>query len=224
MGPRGDVIVEADWVIGELIKTLEEEGLLENTLIVFSSDNGPVLNDGYFDEAVEKLGNHKPSGPLRGGKYSLNEAGVRVPFITYWKGKINPKVSNALVCQLDLLNSIAMLVDSDAKAKDSQNLLPVLLGTEDLGREELVIEATTRTAFRKADWLMIPPYEGNPTQNEVNIEVGNSNQYQLYNLKNDIGQQHNMANSNEVLLNEIICEFEKIRGEDYKNIEKIELK
>ena len=59
MGPRGDVILEADWTIGAFMKTMEEEGLLENTLIVFSSDNGPVLNDGYNDDAVEKLGKHK---------------------------------------------------------------------------------------------------------------------------------------------------------------------
>ena len=90
MGPRGDVILEADWVIGEFMKTLEQEGILENTLIVFSSDNGPVLNDGYYDDAVEKIGNHDPKGGLRGGKYSIFEAGTRVPFITYWKGKIKP--------------------------------------------------------------------------------------------------------------------------------------
>ena len=85
MGPRGDVIVEADWCIGQLLSTLEQEGLLDNTLILLSSDNGPVLNDGYYDDAVEKLGDHTPAGPLRGGKYSLFEAGTRVPFISYWK-------------------------------------------------------------------------------------------------------------------------------------------
>ena len=88
LGPRGDVIAEADWCVGELIKTLEQEGLMENTLIVFSSDNGPVLNDGYYDDAVEKNGNHTATGVLRGGKYSLFEAGTRVPFMMYWKGKI----------------------------------------------------------------------------------------------------------------------------------------
>ena len=71
MGPRGDVIVEADWCIGEFYKTLKSEGILDNTLIIFSSDNGPLLNDGYYDDAVEKLGDHTPSGGLRGGKYSL---------------------------------------------------------------------------------------------------------------------------------------------------------
>ena len=129
MGPRGDVIVEADWCVGEFMKTLENEGLLENTLIVFSSDNGPVLNDGYYDEAVEKLGNHTPKGALRGGKYSLFEAGTRVPFITHWKGQIKPAVSDALVSQLDLFASIASLVGSDAKAPDSQELWDVFSGT-----------------------------------------------------------------------------------------------
>src|SRR5690606_38154962 len=109
MGPRGDVIVEADWVIGEFIKTLEAEGLLENTLILFTSDNGPVVNDGYHDDAVEKLGEHKPWGPLRGGKYSLFEAGTRVPFMSFWKGKIEPAVSDALICQIDFLSSLANL-------------------------------------------------------------------------------------------------------------------
>ena len=86
MGPRGDVIVEADWCVGELYKTLELEGLLENTLDYFSSDNGPVLNDGYYDDAVEKLGDHTPSGGLRGGKYSLFEAGTKVPLLLIGKG------------------------------------------------------------------------------------------------------------------------------------------
>ena len=85
MGPRGDVIKEADWCIGEMYNYLEENGILENTIIIISSDNGPVLNDGYYDDAVEKLGDHTPAGNLRGGKYSLYEAGTRVPFITYWK-------------------------------------------------------------------------------------------------------------------------------------------
>ena len=128
MGPRGDVIVEADWCIGELLKTLEQEGILENTLIVFSSDNGPVLNDGYYDEAVEKLGEHQPAGALRGGKYSLFEAGTRVPFMTYWKGQIQPQVTDALVCQVDLFSSLAKLVDSETRGQDSEELLDVFLG------------------------------------------------------------------------------------------------
>lgn len=212
MGPRGDVIVEADWCVGEFIKTLEKEGILENTLIVFSSDNGPVVDDGYQDDAVEKLGDHKPAGNLRGGKYSLFEAGTRVPFVTYWKGTIQPGVSNALVSQLDLLSSIAKLVGSDKKGKDSEDLLETFLGRSKNGREQLVLEATSRTAFRKGDWAMIPPYKGRAVNKMVNIELGNDTIYQLYNLTDDLEQQNNLAQSHAGKLAEMILAYEQIRG------------
>ena len=224
MGPRGDVILEADYCVGEIIKTLKEEGVLDNTLIVFSSDNGPVLNDGYYDDAVEKLGNHKPNGPLRGGKYSLLEAGTRVPFFTYWKGQIKPLVSDALVCQIDLLESIAKLFNLEVKSTDSQELLDVFTGKSAKGRTNLVIEANTKTAFRQGDWIMIPPYSGDSILDEVNIEMGNDKEFQLYNLKKDIGQKNNLAKTQPKKLKELIKNFELIRGNSYNNVEKIELK
>lgn len=223
MGPRGDVIVEADWCIGEFMKTLEEEGLLENTLIVFTSDNGPVINDGYEDQSIEKLGDHTPWGPLRGGKYSLYEAGVRAPFVSYWKGVIEPATSDAMICQLDLLSSFAALTGSDTRTRDSEELLDVLLGKSNKGREELVIEATSRTALRKGDWVMIPPYPGPVVQKQVNIELGNSKEYQLYNVKEDVGQRNNLAEDNPEKLQEMIRAFDSIRGNDASNIEQLEL-
>ncbi|WP_075603983.1 sulfatase family protein [Saccharicrinis aurantiacus] len=223
MGPRGDVILEADWCIGQFIKTLEEEGILDNTLIVFSSDNGPVLNDGYYDDAVEKLGKHKPAGKLRGGKYSLFEAGTRVPFITYWKDNIKPGVSDALVCQMDLFASLATLLGTEELSTDSEDILPALLGESKTGRKSLIIEATTRTALRKGDWLMIPPYDGVTVNEEVNIELGNSKSYQLYNLKHDIGQEHNLADSEKEVLADMVEEFKGIRGADYSKTQKLEL-
>jgi len=224
LGPRGDVIVEADWCIGELIKTLEAEGLLENTLIILSSDNGPVLNDGYYDEADTKVGNHKQAGPLRGGKYSLFEAGTRVPFITYWKGQIEPSVSDAMVSQIDLLSSLALLTGSEIRNTDSEELLDVFLGQSDQGREELILQATSRTAFRKGDWVMIPPYQGPAKNEQVNIELGNAKEYQLYNLKDDLGEQLNLAETHQEKLQEMVTAFEEIRGTDYGNIEQLELK
>lgn len=224
MGPRGDVIVEADWVVGEFIKTLEAEGLLENTLIVFSSDNGPVVNDGYYDDSEEKLGNHQPAGPLRGGKYSLFEAGTRVPFFTYWKGKISPGVSDAMVSQLDLFSSLAALVGSAESTDDSKELLDVFLGKSVAGRDELVIEATSRTAFRKGDWAMIPPYKGPAVNTQVKIELANADEYQLYNLDEDIAQQNNQANSNPEKLQEMITAYEAIRGTQNSEIQQLELK
>jgi len=224
MGPRGDVIVEADWMIGEFIKTLEKEGILENTLIIFSSDNGPVINDGYYDEAVEKLGSHKPSGPLRGGKYSLFEAGTKVPFFTYWKGHIKPAVSDAMVSQLDLFSSLASLVNSDDRTNDSQELIDLFLGKTDNGRDEMVIEAASRTAFRQGDWAMIPPYKGPAVAKQVNIELGNAKDYQLYNLKEDISQQNNLAGNNPEKLQEMISAFEAIRGTKKEKVQQLELK
>ncbi len=218
LGPRGDAIIEADWMIGELIKTLEKEGLIDNTLIVLSSDNGPVLNDGYDDDAVEKLGNHKPWGIYRGGKYSLFEAGTRVPFLTYWKGKIKPGVSDAMISQIDLFNSIANMVGSDIRTNDGKNLQDVFMGKSFKGRNQMVIEAMSRTAFKRGDWVMIPPYDGPKIFESKNIETANSDTYQLYNLKNDPKQENNLANSNFEKLEELKVEFTKVRGNAYDNV------
>ena len=224
LGPRGDVIVEADWCIGEIFNTLENESLLENTLIIITSDNGPVLNDGYYDDAVEKLGKHTPWGPFRGGKYSLYEAGTHLPFITYWKGRIQAASSDAIVSQLDLLTSLASLVKSQERSQDGEDLMDVFLGKSSKGRDNLILEATGRTAFRKGDWKLIPPYNGQAIARQVNIELGNSKDYQLYNLKEDIGELNNLAETNKEKLEEMITSFEKIRGKDYKNNNKFELK
>ena len=224
LGPRGDAIVEADWCLGELKKTLEEEGILENTLIIFSSDNGPVLNDGYYDDSDVKNGSHTPWGPYRGGKYSLFEAGTRVPFFTYWKGKIKPGVSDTMVSQLDLLSSLAQLVGSEVRTEDSLPLLELLMGQSNYGRKEMVIEATSRTAFKRGDWVMIPPYDGFAVNDKVKIELGNDSEFQLYNLSNDVGQQNNLALQNPKKLQEMLLAFEAIRGKDYRKTEKLELK
>ncbi|MEM9984675.1 MAG: arylsulfatase [Bacteroidota bacterium] len=223
LGPRGDVIAEADWCLGEFLKTLEEEGLLNNTMIVFSSDNGPVLNDGYFDDAVEKIGEHDPKGGLRGGKYSLFEAGTRVPFITYWPGKIKPGISDALVCQMDLLASIAAMLEISAPELDSKDLHQTLLGESNAGREQLIIEATTRTAFRQGDWVLIPPYPGPAVNKMVNIELGNGDAYLLYNLKDDLGQGQNLAEAMPEKLAEMRTQYEALRGEAGE-VEQLELK
>lgn len=161
---------------------------------------------------------------MRGGKYSLFEAGTRVPFITYWKGHIAPGTSNALVSQLDLLTSLANLVGSDKKGLDSENLLDVFLGKSKKGRDHIVLEATSRTAFRQGDWTMIPPYDGPAVNKSVNIELGNDKAYQLYNLKEDIGQQKNLAESHPLKLKEMISVYEAIRGEGADEVEALELK
>lgn len=225
LGPRGDVILEADWCIGEFMKTLKEEGILENTLVVFSSDNGPVLNDGYYDDAVEKIGSHDPKGGLRGGKYSIFEAGTRVPFITYWKGKIKPATSNAIVCQMDLLASLANLTGTKDTSTDSVDLLNTLLGKSGKGRENLILEATGKTALRHGDWVYIPAYKGQNFREKVGIEVGNFPFEQLYNVTEDKNQQKNLAESNPEKLAEMKTIFEKLRGLDHiKGVKEVQFR
>lgn len=193
MGSRGDAILEADWCVGELIKELTRLNLLEKTLIVFSSDNGPVLDDGYHDEATEKLGEHDPTGGLRGGKYSLFEAGTRVPFFVHWKGQINPTVSDAMICQMDLMPSFAVLcggvVSNDL---DGVNYVEVLLGRERVGRDGLVIEAMGRLAYRFGDYVYIPPYKGQE-RHQGQYEFGNLPVEALFNLRKDPKQLTNVA-------------------------------
>lgn len=225
LGPRGDVIVEADWCIGQLIGTLEEAAILEKTLIIVSSDNGPVLNDGYYDEAVEKNGDHTPAGPLRGGKYSLFEGGTRVPFITFWKGRITPGISDALVSQVDLLSSLASLVGSTVRGPDSEDLMEVLLGHHNRGRMQLIVEATGRSALRMGKWKMIPPYPGPPIQGNVNIELGNNTEYQLFNLSDDLGEHENIIMNERDTLQALISTYREVRSTaEQRPVEELELK
>lgn len=215
MGPRGDAIVEADWCVGQLIEKLEKEGLLENTLIVFSSDNGPVLNDGYKDQSPELVGNHKPAGGLRGGKYSLFEAGTRVPFFVYWKGHIKPVKSDALISHMDMLASFAELIDEEIpEGLDSQNFLSVFMGESTDGRESFITEAMGRLAYRKGDYALIPPYKGEKV-NKTGNELGTVEDFALYNLKNDFAQNEDLAAKEGKMLEEMKAEFLNSVGKYY---------
>jgi hypothetical protein len=119
------------------------------------------------------------------------------------------------VSQLDLISSLAQLVGSDKRGPDSEELLDVLMGKSDQGREELIIEATSRTALRKGDWALIPPYNGPAVNRNVNIELGNSNEFLLYYLKADIGQQENLSLSEPDKLQEMIETYQRITGRDF---------
>ena len=160
LGPRGNAIAVFDWCVGKIIQTLKDTGQFENTLIVISSDNGPVRFDGYWEGAIEKLGTHKPAGPWRGGKYSRWEGGTRMPFIVSWPGKVKPGISDALISQVDLYASIAALIGQpmpENAGADGQNLLSALLGKSDQGRDYVIEEALTQIAVRKGNWKYIPP-------------------------------------------------------------------
>ena len=194
--PRGDVILQLDWTVGQLLETLDSLKLTENTLIIFSSDNGPVLDDGYQDAAVEKQNGHKPSGGLRGGKYSKYEAGTRVPFIVQWPNMVQQgAVSQALISQVDLFASLAALTHRQLKnedAPDSHVLASTLLGKSKQGREWLV-EQGNGLALIKNNWKYIDSSGGQAINKLTNIELGNSRLPQLYNLQTDPGETKNLS-------------------------------
>ena len=217
LGPRGDAIAEMDWCVGEMLNALDRCGLKEDTIVVFSSDNGPVLNDGYYDEAVELCGDHRPAGPLRGGKYSMYDGGTRVPFIVSWPGAVGPEESAALVSQVDFLASFAALagvsLDADA-GPDSVDVLDALLGQSDEGRAEIVLEGVqAKTVLRQGNWVFIPPHEGPPVNTNVNIETGNCPIPQLYYLADDIGQIENVASIHPDVAERMADRLRQIRSE-----------
>lgn len=204
---------------------LEREGLLENTIVIFSSDNGPVLNDGYKDGAAELVGSHSPGGGLRGGKYSLFDGGTHVPLFVYWKGKIQPIKSDALISQMDLLASLGdMLGASIPEGLDSRNYLNAFLGKELKARENFVVEAQGRMAYRSGEWIMIPPYKGSQ-RNLTGNELGNIDEFGLFNVKSDREQQTNVAVQHPDVLEKLKQEFfSQVEGFYSTNVEEEPLK
>jgi arylsulfatase A-like enzyme len=216
LGPRGDVILQLDWTVGQIEACLKKNGLLKNTLIIFTSDNGQVIDDGYKDEAVEKLGNHKPGGIFRGGKYSAFEAGTRVPFIVSWQGKIKPnKVNDALFCQIDLYASLAALVGTkvdDGQAPDSKNNLSVLLNKSNQSRDFLIEQSLNSTlSLIVGNWKFIEPSKGPKINKDTNTELGNLPQPQLYNLANDPSETKNLAETFPERVVEMKQQLEKLK-------------
>ncbi|CAK7067925.1 MAG: N-acetylgalactosamine-6-O-sulfatase [Bacteroides rodentium] len=216
MGYRGDAILQFDWTVGEIMKTLKQQGIAENTLVILTSDNGPVVNDGYLDQAIELLGDHRPWGELRGGKYSSFEAGTRVPFIVSWPKKITPGVSDALVSHIDLFASMAALVDGELQngmAVDSRNQLPALLGEDKKGRD-YVVEVAQTISVSDGEWKYITPCNRTPYYEITRTETGNSSEEQLYNLHEDIGEKNNVASKypNMVKVMQEVLEREKEKG------------
>lgn len=219
LGPRGDAILQLDWTVGEILKTLDSLHLTDNTLLIFSSDNGPVLDDGYQDEAVTKLNGHTPAGPLRGGKYSAFDAGTRIPLIIRWPGKIKAgAISDALVSQLDFYASFAALTGqkiSGDNAPDSYNNLDVLLGKSKKDRSNVVEHALNGTlSIIEGDWKYIEPGKGQKVMKDKNIETGYAPEPQLFNLKTDIGETKNVAAEYPQKVAEMVKLLQTIKDEE----------
>ena len=201
LGLRGDSILQLDWSVGELMKTLKRLNLDKNTLVIFCSDNGPVMDDGYKDGALEKLGNHRAAGPFTGGKYSVYEGGTRTPFISSWPGVIKPQESSKIVCTVDFAASFAKLINqtlADDACVDSINVLDALLGKPGAtGRQTLLQQDNGNHGafgFRKGDWK----FQRHDRGNEFNVKVEQKlrrrkvPKFQLFNLADDPAEKKNV--------------------------------
>ena len=201
LGFRGDTILEFDWCVGELMKTLDEQNLADNTLVVICSDNGPVMDDGYEDGALEKLGDHRAAGPFSGGKYSVYEGGTRTPFISRWKGRIEPGVSDEVVCTIDLPTSMAAITGQAIPADaflDSLDVSGALLGRDGaVGRDHLVQQDNgTSGSFglRVGDWKLLRHDKKMARNMVVESQLTGTPvpQYQLFHLENDPAEKQNV--------------------------------
>ncbi len=222
MGFRGDAIVELDYKVGAIIDVIEELGLTDKTLIIFCSDNGPVLDDGYKDGAIEKLGDHKPAGPYRGGKYSPYEGGTRTPFITYWPGTINTETTDAMISTVDMAVSLNKLAGNSIPAgtfPDSYDVLDALLGKKNAeGRTFIFEEAVRSFGLRKGEWKLVDHQTEDQVKRLTYFKPA-GHRYELYNLSEDPAEENNIIKEHPEIAEEMMHYYEKIKKGEVNRID-----
>lgn len=197
MGLRGDAIAQFDWTVGRVLDTLDSLGIADNTLLILSSDNGPVLDDGYQDRAEELVGDHRPTGPFRGNKYSAFEGGTMVPAIVRWPGHVPAdKENNTLMTQTDWMASLGELIGArlpEGAAPDSRPHLGNLIGT-DPEPAPWIIEQANCLSVRTPQWKYIEASDGLPKINwGPDVETGYAPLPQLYDMTGTLGETENLA-------------------------------
>lgn len=241
----GDFIQELDWMVGEILSTLEKQGVSDNTLVIFTSDNGAMLNLGGRNAV--KAG-HKINGDLLGFKFGVWEGGHRIPFIAKWPGEIAAgTTSNQLICNVDMLATFMAITGQDSKElekTDSVNILPTLVGDpEESIRKELILapRKEDHLALRQGNWMYIPAqgsggfigskpnhhaWGGAPAvefAGSINSDIENGKikedapPAQLYDLEKDINQTTNVYNQ----YPEVVKEMETVLESYRLNTEKM---
>lgn len=210
LGPRGDAIVELDWCVGQLLDALDRLKIADKTLVVFCSDNGPVLDDGYKDDAIEKIGTHQAAGPFQGGKYNVFEGGTRTPFITRWTGTIKPGISDEVVCTIDMAASLAAMAGvaiPEDGCLDSFDVSDALLGKENgQGRDHLVQQDNGRGGnygFRVGDWKLLRHDSKRTRNTALRLQNRPVKQYELYNLAADPSESNNVMDDHPDIANKM---------------------
>lgn len=200
-----------DWMVGQIDETLRRHDLVDNTLLIVTSDNGAQLTDFYGNSW-----GHKPNGELRGQKADIWDGGHREPFIARWPGRIAPgSVSDQLICLGDLMATCAAIVETelpDGAGPDSFNLLPILQGHEEPVRETLVHHSGDGMhSIRRGPWKYIEALGSGGFTQPARIEsVPDGPAGQLYNVAEDIAEKHNLWHEHPGLVAELRATLAKL--------------
>jgi arylsulfatase A-like enzyme len=215
IGPYGDFVMQTDWSVGQVVKALDDAGLRENTLVVFTSDNGvaPYINI----EGLEAAG-HYPSAQFRGYKSDVWDGGHRIPFIARWPGNIKPgSQSDQIVGLFDLMATCADILKVKLPAnagEDSASLLPAFLGTAKQPLHEAIVShsgGNGRFSIRQGDWkLALCPGSGGWGQpSDAKARDEGLPSIQLYNLRADAGETKNIEGKNAQVVTNLLNVLEK---------------
>ena len=218
IGLYGDWIHELDRSIGRILDTLDQMNVTDDTLVIFTSDNGGVLmTEGQRPEAEAFRAGLRPNGHWRGRKHSIYEGGFRVPFLVRWPGRVEPgTVCDETLNLVDMYATLATLIDQpvsskEAVAEDSFNVLPAILGKshqEPLRPSMIVHSPNGNFAIRRGSWKYI---EGIPSPTIKKPPQRNELHAQLYNLQDDPGEQRNVINEHPDIVRRLATLLEKQR-------------
>ncbi len=223
-GLYGDFVHEVDWSVGEIVKALQQTGEFENTLLIFTSDNGSPQRDGIdmggTIGSVKRYG-HDPSKPWKGMKADIWEGGHRVPFIASWPGRIQSNtVSDQVICLTDIISSVASILGiSKVKGEmgDSVDILPILLGNDKPVRESIIHHSIDGTfSIRKGEWKLILGKDSGGFSKSLKIKgIPVSTEGQLYRLTNDPAEQHNLYDEKPEIVSELTALLNKYKSQGY---------
>ena len=235
-GPYGDLVHQVDYSLGELLRSLDRNGIAENTLVIFTSDNGSPAragdphihgNDFHVTGSVITKFNHNPNAPWRGMKADIWEGGHRVPFLVRWPAKIvENKISSEPICSIDIIASIASITGyrlPTNAAEDSWDYSSLFLGEKvgvDAGQEairEAVVHhsGNGKFAIRQGKWKMIPQLGSGGWTKPTFIPAGDSTvQGQLYNMEKDPAETNNLWNEHPEVIKQLQSLLEKYKSEE----------
>lgn len=209
IAPIADFVMETDWSAGQVIEAIDQAGLKDNTIVIFTADNGHSHYTGWPD--LIKAG-HLPSGPYRGHKGDVWEGGHRVPLVVRWPGHVEPDSnSDQMVCLTDLFATCAAIVGAelpDNGAEDSLSFLPALQGKKDKNARSSIVNHSNfgEFAYRDGSWKLVYKLGGG----RLEQSRGKPTVAELYNLEDDVAESNNLAEAHPEIVARLTKQLEEL--------------